>query len=424
MKKTLVRLLCLSLAILMLVPCFASCNGGEGEKETTTTTTDKEPENTPDNSAEALSSNPYANAGLELMHSTIDKHYNSRTNFLRISIQDSNPCFVWAVGAFIEALAETHRLYPDDKQVKETYIDALNDLLKAYKVENTKINTPNGTVQVTYYNASKGNRGDYYYDDNAWICIQLIEAYKILGEEKYLKEAETSLEFLWTGWDDVQGGGIYWDKSYGSKNACANGPVAIAFFEAYKLTNKEEYLEKGKKIYEWSNEKLLDGNLYIDNIGKNGNKNSWKAAYNQGVFIYAASQLFEITGEKAYYDHAKKVVTATIGLMFNVTGSRNNLSVSMKGNPIYKSWCIGWLTRGFIKYYEIDEKKSETAMTYLEKVLDKQLKTKDKKTGFYDPYYCTGDWGGENKIEILQQSGVISVFILAGYYDTHVKVSK
>ena len=34
---------------------------------------------------------------------------------------------------------------------------------------------------------------------------------------------EESLEFLWTGWDEeVHGGGIYWDKSYGGKNTCTN----------------------------------------------------------------------------------------------------------------------------------------------------------------------------------------------------------
>ena len=423
MKKTLVRFLCLTLALLMLVPGFVSCNGGDTEETTTTTTKDEENKN-PNDTGEVFSSNPYAQAGLELMLKSIKDYYNPRTNWLRVSVEDSNACAVWAVGAFIEALAETHKLFPDNKEVKDTYIDALDGLLKDYKVENTNINTPNGTVKVTYYNATRGLRGDYYYDDNAWLCIQFIEAYKLLGDEKYLKEAETNLEFLWTGWDDVQGGGIYWDKSYGSKNACANGPVAIAFLEAYKLTNKEEYLEKGKKIYEWSNEKLLDGSLYNDSIGKNGNKNTWKAAYNQGVFIYAASQLYEITGEKAYYDHAKKVVNATVSLMFNVSGSRNNVVVSMKGNPIYKAWCIGWLTRGFIKYYQVDDKKSETAMNYLEKVLDKELKTKNKKTGYYDPYFCTGDWGGENKIEVLQQAGIASVFVLAGYFDTHIRESK
>ena len=425
MKKTLVRILSLLLVLVTVLPLAAGCNSGNAEEATTTTTLPEDNAPPLEGTDLELSQNVYAQAGLELMLNVIKKHYNARNNWLRFSIEDTNPCTLWGAGSFIEALAETYRIFPGDKTVKETYIDALNGLLDAYKVENVRINTPNsGSFTVTYYNATRGGRGDYYYGDNAWICIQFIEAYKLLGDESYLQKAEENLEFLWTGWDDVLGGGIYWDKEYGGKNSCANGPIAIAFLEAYTLTKKEEYLEKAKKIYEWSNEVLLDGSLYHDSIGKNGKYNNWKAAYNQGVYIHAAAQLYEITGEEAYYDHAKKVVNATIGLMFNVSGRGDKLIVTMKGNPIYKAWCIGWLARGFVKYYQVDPKKSGTSMTYLENVLDRELKTKDKKTGFYDPYFMTGDWKSENQIEILQVSGVASVFCIAAYYDVFVLQDK
>lgn len=427
MSKTLVRILAAFLSLLMILPLAMSCGTlgtDENEEGTTTTTKEDTSEVTPPSDLDAaIAENPYASAGLELMHNVIDDYYTKRTDWLKSSTTDSGACAVWAVGSFIEALAEAYRLNPEDKEIKEIYIDSLDGLLQEYKVENVTIRTPNrGTFAgITYYNATRGMSGDYYYDDNAWLCIQLLEAYSLLEDEKYLALAEENLEFLWTGWDEeVLGGGIYWDKSYGGKNTCANGPVAIAFLMAYQYTEKEEYLTKAKQIYDWANEKLLDGSLYIDSIGKDGGKNGWKAAYNQATMLYAASQLFEITGEEDYYKHAKKVYNATIGLMFKVEGGRKDMKVSMNGNPIYKAWCIGWLTRSYVKYYTIDETKNESALNYLELVLDKELTTKSK-AGYYDPYFLTGDWGSESTTDVLQPTGLVSVFCLAGYYDIYLK---
>lgn len=421
MERTSVRILALLLAMMMLLSIAVSCTEKEGEGEGTTATTTEATTTTAPVGAISpeIEANKYASAGLELMLKTIDDYYTKRTNWLKSTTKDKNTdsSAVWGVGSFIEALAETYRIYPDNETVKEIYIDAITELLDCYKVKNATITTPDKTRHtVTYYNATRNSSGDYYYDDNAWICIQLLEAYKLLGDEKFLEDAETNLEFLWTGWDDVLDGGIYWDKSYGGKNTCANGPVAIAFLEAYQITEKQEYFDRGKAIYDWSNAKLLDGNLYIDNINVKGEKNNWKAAYNQGTMIYVGSQLYQITGEQEYYTRTKKVVNATLDLMFKVNGS----SVTMNGNPIYKSWCIGWLTRGYIKYYEVDSEKATEPMRRLEAVLDNELKTKNKE-GYYDPYFRSGDWTNQDTKDVLQPSGIVSVFCLAGYFDEIVK---
>ncbi len=423
-SKAFLRLIALLLAIMAVLPLVISCSKEEKDGEMTTTTVTTTTEAPKGAISPEVEQNKFAVAGLELMLTTIKDYYTSRTHWLKSTTTNNatGACAVWGVGAFIEALTETYKIFPENEKVKATYIDALTGLLDAYKVENATIVTPDKTRHtVTYYNASRGNAGDYYYDDNAWICIQLLEAYKLLNDSKYLEAAEKNLEFLWTGWDDVLDGGIYWDKTYAGKNTCSNGPTAIAFLSAYQITKKQEYFDHGKAIYDWANSKLLDGNLYIDSLSATkDDKNNWKAAYNQATMIYVGSQLFEITGESQYYTRTKDVVNATIDLMFNVVGTGEKASVSMKGNPIYKSWCIGWLARGFVKYYEIDEEKAPEPMIYLEKVLSNNMRTKNKK-GYYDPYFRTGDWKSEDVNDILQPSGITSVFCIAGYYDELVK---
>jgi len=432
--KTIIKLLSLALVLAALLSLFTACavnvdvNGeGEGEydgdgKEGETTT--EEPERVdPEKAAlaEALANDVYASTGYELTKTLIKDYYTLRSHWLKTEYGNSGAPAVWGAAAFIEACADAYRLYPDDTTIAKTYKDALTNLLDRYKVTNVNLKSPAGTTRgITYYNASQGNRGDYYYDDNAWICIQLFIGYQQLGDEELLAAAEANLAFLWTGWDDVLGGGIYWDKSYGGKNACSNGPTAIAFLLGYQITGNEDYLEKGSMIYDWARSKLLDGSLYIDNINKSGSRNNWKAAYNQATMIYAGAQLYEITGEQKYLNYTKATYTATNNLMFSTTGRGSKQTVRMSGNPIYKAWCVGWLARGYAKYYEVDPKKDATAFELLEKVLDNEIGTKTR-TGYYDPYFCTGDWGSESVTDVLQPSGVACTFLIAGYYDCVLK---
>lgn len=354
-----------------------------------------------------LSINTYAKAGMELLKNIISDYYDMDTHVLRGEPNSNGACAVWAAASFVEALAEGYRVCPEDDLIYRTYVDALNNCLTAYKV-NGSIQTPSGTWNVSYYNATRGNAGDYYYDDDAWICLQYLNAYTLLGDASYLKRAEEILEFLWTGWDDTLGGGIYWDKTFGGKNTCANGPIATAFLSAYEMTGKGDYLTKGKQIYDWCRATLMENNLYSDAIGVDGNINHWKAAYNQGTMLTTGSLLYRITKENKYLTQTRATYNATVNHMFRVSGN----DVSMNGNPIYKAWCIGWLQRGFMLFQEQDTRKATTGTDYMERVLDKTLQTKNAD-GYYDPYFCTGDWGSESTTDVLQPSGVASTLLLA-----------
>ncbi len=362
---------------------------------------------------QSISENKYSQAGSALVTRLIDRCYNLPLHRMNEKTDNLKEPSVWPATSLIEAMADAYRLYPDNILLKAAYYDALTKYLDKFKVENTVINTPSGEVSgVTYYNASIRNKGDYYYDDNAWICIQLLNGYEQLGKENLLEAAKRNLEFLWTGWDDVLEGGIYWDKTYTSKNTCSNGPVAIAFLWAYEITGDETYLEKGKMIYDWTNKYMRENDLFIDNITVSGDKNTWRGAYNQATLIYAGSQLYKLTGDETYYNLTKATVNASIPHMFRVSDG----DINMNGNPIFKAWCIGWLARSYVMFYKIDPEKNTVPMGYLKAVLDKELETKDRK-GLYDPFFCSGDKDDSAKTEILQQAGVACTFLITAYYD-------
>lgn len=405
-----------------LCPLLLGCNTVE-EVTTTVATTTQLPQAQTKPYDELLANNNYAKIGETLMEETIDKYYVKRFHTVKTSLTDANTAFVWPTTAFVEALSESYELYPQNEKIKKCYIDMLDNGFDEFKVENATLKTPSGTFRgITYYNSSRGNKGDYYYDDNAWICVRYLTAYEQFGNEDYLKRAEEILEFLWTGYDDYQGGGIYWSKSYAdngksNKGVCTNGPSAISYLWAYQITKNETYLERGKLLYDWVNETLRDDKgIYFAGVN-----DPWQPAYDQGTMLYASCLMYEITGDEQYMKLARTSVNAICNHMFTTEGSRNNLKVTMKRNPIFKSWCVGWLTRGMVKYCTIKGGKN-TYMTMLQNVMDQTLQTKDKN-GQYDPFFCSPGkdfWDKDyHDSDVMQPAGIVIVLQLLAYHHVY-----
>ena len=369
--------------------------------------------------AEAIAKDETAAAGYSLTQTLLKKCYSTVKHEMYNNTDGKDRPYVWAAASFLEAMSDAYRLFPNDLKLKQSYSDALKRYLPGYLCRDATFETPGGTVSgVSYYNAVYRNSNDFYYDDNAWVCIQLLLGYRNLGDKSLLDAAKENLDFLRTGWDDALGGGIYWSKSFESKNACSTAPVAIANLLYYQITGEEDYLQHAIELYDWMNAKMRENDLFVDNIVvSNGSVNRWKGAYNQGTMIYAGSMLFEITGEEKYYELTKKTVEATLPLMFaEETADDGSSSFTMRENPIFKSWCVGWLVRGYVRFFEADPEKDTTAMDRVNSVLKKELATKDKN-GLYDPFFCSGGSDPEAYNELLSQAGVASVLLNAAYFN-------
>lgn len=369
-----------------------------------------------------LAENAFSRAGFALTDLLIDRCYDVRTHTFNRRTDEKGMPYVWPAAAFAEALADAYRLYPGSVRLRVAYADALKRGFSRYLTPEGTLATPSGAVDgICYYNASAGNSGDYYYDDNEWVCIQLLLGYRNLGDASLLAAAEKNLDFLWTGWDDVAGGGIYWSADYSSKNACSNAPGAIAFLLAYQLTGKEIYLARGRMIYDWMNQTMRENDLFCDSVRLDGSiGNRWKGAYNQATMIYAGSLLYEITGEASYYALTKATVDATMPHMFSETAAQGETGIRMNENPIFKAWCIGWLMRSYVKFYEIDPQKDSAPLEHCAAVMRSELATKDAD-GLYDPFFCSGGQDPANYTDLLSQSGVACAFLNVAYYEALTK---
>lgn len=432
MKARALFLLLLVFLLVFAVACTAPTEtmGGEGDTtDTTTIDTTTEPEADGPPTPEEIMANPYAAAGLELTLKVCEQYYNLKLHTLSTSLTNKNATTVWPLAAYIEMLAEAHRMFPEDKTVLKYYTDVLDYALPKHLVTNATIKPPSGKTftGISYYNAGPNWQGDFYYDDNAWVCIQLLDAYKQLGKEKYLKQAEKVLEFMWTGWDEKYGG-VYWDKTFSGKGICSNGPVCVSYLAAYEITQKEEYLDRAKQIYEWCN-RMLRNTMGLYNAGiknitateyNDKNLDPWIAAYDQGTMMTSAAMLYKITGDKTYYDEMAKTVQSSVAFMFDG-------NYKMRGNPIFKSWCVGWILRGEMSAYAQNcTQHSKRFMRNMRNVLDLVLKTKDDN-GHYDPFFLSGEWWPPAEDpdadyfdhDAMQPAGVATVLLLTAHYQLY-----
>lgn len=152
-------------------------------------------------------------------------------------------------------------------------------------------------------------KNDRYYDDNDWIALDFCDYYELTGDKAYLDRAVALHAYIYSGWSDELGGGIYWcEQKKTSKNTCSNAPATVLCLKLYKLTQDKKYLEQAKATYNWTKKNLRDPEdfVYWDNINLKGEIGYAKYTYNSGQMIQAGVLLYQLTRDKTYLKDAQQ----------------------------------------------------------------------------------------------------------------------
>jgi len=192
---------------------------------------------------------------------------------------------------------------------------------------------------------------DRFYDDNIWLGIDFANLYLMTQEDKYLQKSELIWRFIESGTDSILGDGIYWcEQKKESKNTCSNAPGAVLALKLYEATKQNLYLERGKQLYNWTQQHLQDpeDGLYYDNIGLGGRIGKTKYPYNSGQMLQAASLLYKITHEQQYLVEAQKLAAACSNYFF-IKETNGHRMLRNENN-----WFIAVMLRGFEELYLID----------------------------------------------------------------------
>ena len=229
-----------------------------------------------------------------------------------------------------------------------------------------------------------GERGELsVFDDQIWVAIEMVNAYNLYGEDKYLQIAKELTEYIYEVGNDPYLGGIYWGQAYTTRHACGNAPFVKLAALMYQATGEEKYLSWAKAIYEFCYTTLRDENddLYVDLIGtmyqeeskdiwhggksvKNGSIDDKKYTYNSGAMISGGAYLYKITGESRYLNEAKATAQSCRKRFGNTKIKEGCVVYPGSDGGTTFSWFNLIMFKGFYDLFTVDESSAH----YLEEV--------------------------------------------------------
>jgi predicted alpha-1,6-mannanase (GH76 family) len=133
-----------------------------------------------------------------------------------------------------------------------------------------------------------------FNDDIMWMVIACARAHQFTGNPVFRELARTNFDLCFArAWSTNLGGGLWWKTANQSKNACVNGPGAIAAYLLYQIGGDTNDLAKSRRMFEWERAHLFDSETgqVFDNLNTNGWIGDKAFTYNEGTFIGAANFL-------------------------------------------------------------------------------------------------------------------------------------
>lgn len=248
---------------------------------------------------------------------------------------------------------------------------ALDVMVDAYNRTNNNLYR---TTINDWYNGVKAKNGNsflnVFYDDMIWNSLAMLRAYNATNDEKFKTAAIEVWNDIKGGWNTTYAnGGIAWkkDQPY-SKNAVSNGPASIIASRLYQQFGNESDKGWALKLYDWEKEYLFNpasGAIYDGIDGRTNETNTaWVFTYNQGTFIGAALELYNITKERGYLNDAVKAADYTLN---NLVDSNDRLLKS-EGNGdggLFKGIFIRYFTQ-LIKHPDLDSAVKKRYLLFIE----------------------------------------------------------
>jgi hypothetical protein len=176
-----------------------------------------------------------------------------------------------------------------------------------------------------------------WFDDNGWLGLAFLEAYRGTHERRYLYDAQRAFRFIAArGWD--QAGGMWWntDHPYHSGPAlAADSLLGILLYnedhQAWQLTNVKDYVD-------WANENDThdERQLYLEKANESESVND----YVQAPLIYAQYLLCQDLVGESYCVRAGR--TAATLAETNVSKAGFQYNYGPEYDVVYLQWMMAY----------------------------------------------------------------------------------
>lgn len=233
-----------------------------------------------------------------------------------------------------------------------------------------------------HYDNSWGLGWNEYIDDQLWLALSLIRAYRTGGNERWVEGAKTVFDTLFERgchgpgdvWDSLGYNapdgtkGLWWqvrpnvhDELTGNfsnvvKSPLSNSGVAALGAYIYQATGEEEYLTKAVNIWNWVAETLYDHYDNLEHSGqpKEGVSEGWRPEFHgtyggkqvdqnqfvqgrrtlhdQSTFFEATNALYQVTKDSKYMDWCETILFD----IFNRRVEKNT------GKQVEQGYITGW----------------------------------------------------------------------------------
>jgi len=255
--------------------------------------------------------------------------------------------------------------------------------------------------------------GQKYYDDNEWLGLDLIEAYRTLGDPMYLEKAKATFEFAVSGWSYDLGGGIYWrEQDTSTRNTCSNGPAAVLALKLYQETGDQEYQDWAIRILEWLKPLKAPSGVYWDSVSDRDVIDFRTYTYNTGTVIHANALLYQITGREAYLKEARALAETSLR-HFARTAPEAEIAL-YPATP----WFNAVLLKAYIALYYADPQHDPRYIEAFRSNLDHAWEYARSEEGLFTPNWAgnaqaaRGSDGKHGVYWLLDQAAMVELYAL------------
>jgi hypothetical protein len=170
-----------------------------------------------------------------------------------------------------------------------------------------------------------------WFDDNGWLGLAFVDAYRATGERRWLGDAQRALDFIaargWSG--GGRGAGMWWNtqhQQHSGEALAADSLLAVLLYDANRKTSD---LRNAQRWIDWANANDVGYAGLYDSEGPG----SSVIDYVESPLIYAQYRLCQDTGHSQYCDRAAaqaKALSRIYGVAYNLA-------------PLYDSIFFQWM---------------------------------------------------------------------------------
>jgi Glycosyl hydrolase family 76 len=180
------------------------------------------------------------------------------------------------------------------------------------------------------YPGDRYRGAEAWFDDNGWLGVAFVQAYRATGVRRYLRDAVRAFDFAASqGWDAADGGGMWWNTDHPYHAGEALAANSLLGMLLYGIDRDPYQLAEVREFIDWGN----SHDVGFHGLYMSGGPGSTVIDYVEAPLIYAQYLLCQATGVQGYCAHSARQARS----MTEIYGVEYNFA------PLYDSIFFEWM---------------------------------------------------------------------------------